>query len=50
MREEKEAVEVTCPRCRRTQIIYLPQEEMPKCEECGKRMVISELLDEGKSY
>lgn len=50
MREESEPVEVKCPKCDHTQIIYLPKEEMPKCPKCNIRMVISELLDEGKSY
>lgn len=50
MRSTKEAIEVICPKCKRTEIIYLPEEEMPKCEHCKIRMVIRELLDEGKSY
>lgn len=50
MRSKKEAIEVICPKCKRTEIIYLPDEEMPKCEHCNIRMVIRELLDEGKSY
>ena len=33
----------------RTEIIYIPIEEMPRCPDCGTRMVIKELLDEGKS-
>jgi ribosomal protein S27E len=50
MREKAEAVEVGCPKCKRTAIVYLPREEIPKCETCHIRMVIRELLDEGKSY
>ena len=50
MRSAKEAIEVICPKCKRTEIIYLPEEEMPKCEQCKIRMVIRELLNEGKSY
>ena len=50
MRNEKEPIEVVCPKCKRTNIIYLPKDEMPKCERCNIRMVIRELLDEGKSY
>ena len=50
MREKAEAVEVRCPKCKRTEIVYLPKEEIPKCETCRIRMVIRELLDEGKSY
>ncbi len=50
MRDKTEAVEVVCPRCKRTEIRYLPQETIPKCPECNLQMVIKELLDEGKSY
>jgi len=50
MREKSEAVEVVCPKCKETRIIYLPKEEVPKCPRCRVRMVIRELLDEGKSY
>lgn len=49
-RGKMEPVEVKCPRCRYTEIIYLPRQEIPSCPECGTRMFISELLDEGKSY
>ncbi|WP_198018175.1 hypothetical protein [Hippea jasoniae] len=45
-----EAVEVKCPKCGYTMIIYMPKEEIPKCPQCGTQMVISELLDEGKYY
>jgi ribosomal protein S27E len=50
MREKKEPIEVVCRKCGHTEIIYLPKEEIPKCPKCDRRMVISELLDEGKSY
>ena len=30
--------------------VYLPLDDLPLCPECGTRMVIQELLDEGKSY
>ena len=50
MREKAEAVQVKCPRCNHTQIVYIPKEEIPKCPECGTQMVLCELLDEGKSY
>jgi ribosomal protein S27E len=50
MKEKIEAIEVKCPKCGRKQIIYIPKEDIPKCPECKVRMVISELLDEGKSY
>ncbi len=46
----KEPVEVICPRCRYTEIIYLPVDDLPLCPKCNIRMSISELLDEGKSY
>ena len=50
MKEKIEAIEVKCPKCGRTQIVYLPEEEIPKCPDCGTQMLINELLDEGKSY
>lgn len=49
-RGRREPVEVRCPRCRYTEIIYLPKEEIPRCPQCNIQMSISELLDEGKSY
>jgi DNA-directed RNA polymerase subunit RPC12/RpoP len=49
MGEKKEAIEVICPRCRRTEIMNLPDEEMPRCPDCRVRMVFRELLKEGKS-
>jgi len=49
-RGRREPVQVVCPRCRRTSIIYLPCEDLPKCPDCNIRVVIQELLDEGKSY
>ena len=50
MRNQAEAVEIVCPRCKRTEIRYLPKESIPKCPDCKLQMVIRELLDEGKSY
>lgn len=51
MKPKKQAAEVICPRCHRTEIVYLPIDEMPKCPDCGDiRMVFRELLTEGKSY
>jgi ribosomal protein S27E len=44
------AVEVICPRCRHTEIVYFPVDDLPMCPYCKIRMSISELLDEGKSY
>ena len=49
-RGKKEPIQVICPKCRYTEIIYLPVDDLPLCRECGARMVIQELLDEGKSY
>ena len=48
-RDKVEPVQIECPKCRHTEIIYIPIEEMPLCPKCGIRMVIRELLDEGKS-
>lgn len=53
MRGENEPVQLVCPKCRNTIIVMLPIEDLPRCEnpECeGCRMIIDELLDEGKSY
>jgi ribosomal protein S27E len=44
------AVELICLKCRRTQILYIPTEEIPKCPDCNVRMTIREVLREGKSY
>ena len=49
-KERSEAVEIKCPRCNRTEILYLPKEDVPKCPRCRVGMVIKELLKEGKSY
>ena len=52
-RGEKEPVQVRCPQCGSRSIVYLPVDDLPRCSnpECsGARMVIEELLDEGKSY
>ena len=50
MRDKDEPIEIKCPKCGHTQIIYLPDEHVPRCPTCDIQMVISELLDEGKSY
>ena len=47
---EGAAVELICLKCRRTEIIYVPAEEIPKCPDCNVRMTINEVLREGKSY
>lgn len=46
--KKREALEVKCPKCGRSQIIYIPDEDIPKCPDDGTKMVIKELLDEGK--
>jgi ribosomal protein S27E len=45
-----DAIEVYCPRCEHTEIIYVPEEDIPKCPKCRKQMVFKEILKEGKSY
>ena len=50
MRDKLEAIEIECPKCNNTQIVYIPKEEIPKCPKCQVQMVIRELLDEGKAY
>jgi ribosomal protein S27E len=49
-KREGSAVEVICLKCRRTEILYVPAEEVPKCPNCNIRMTINEVLKEGKSY
>lgn len=51
--EKTEPAQLRCPKCGHTEIVYLPIESMPLCpnEKCkGVRMIVEELLDEGKSY
>ena len=50
MRDKREAVQVKCPKCKLTQIIYIPEESLPDCPDCKIQMNIEELLGEGKSY
>ena len=50
MRKKMEAIEVVCPKCKRTEIVYLPDEDIPRCQNCNIQMIIQELLDEEKSY
>ena len=50
MRDKAEAIQVKCPICDHTEIIYIPKEEIPRCPNDNVQMVICELLDEGKSY
>ena len=49
-RGKKEPIQVKCPRCRFTKIIYIPEQEIPRCPDCDTPMIIEELLAEGKSY
>ena len=49
-RGKREPVEVICAKCRYTNIVYLPIDDLPLCPRCKTRMSIWELLDEGKSY
>ncbi len=50
MRDKKNPVQIKCPKCKRTQIVYIPEEDIPDCPDCKVQMNIEELLDEGKSY
>lgn len=50
MEQETLPIEVSCPKCKHTEIIYLQKEDMPKCPKCKIRMIIREVLREGKSY
>jgi hypothetical protein len=50
MDQETLPIEVLCPKCKLTEIIYLQKEDMPKCPKCKIRMGIREVLREGKSY
>ncbi|MFO7817966.1 MAG: hypothetical protein ACQES5_09600 [Thermodesulfobacteriota bacterium] len=47
-RYKVEAVEFVCPVCKRSQIVYLPDEPIPECPVCKKKMVMKEVLTEGK--
>ncbi len=47
-RYKREAIEVSCPICGQNQIVYLPEEEIPSCPNCRKKMIIKEILTEGK--
>jgi ribosomal protein S27E len=49
-RGRQNSVQVVCPKCGHTEIIYIPEEDIPKCPQCRKQMVFGELLEEGKSY
>ncbi|GAB1410681.1 hypothetical protein MASR1M90_18350 [Desulfovibrionales bacterium] len=47
-RYKREFVEVTCPRCKQTKIVCVPEEPIPACEYCKVQMIIKEILTEGK--
>lgn len=47
-RYKREPVEIVCPICKQSKIIYLPEEEIPKCPNCKVLMIIKEVLVEGK--
>jgi len=47
--EKLTMVEVKCPRCDHTEIVYIPKEEIPKCPIHREEMIIKEILEEGKS-
>lgn len=47
-RYKRVAVEVHCPVHKISRVIYQPDEEMPVCPKCGKKMIIKEVLTEGK--
>lgn len=47
--EETTMVEVKCPLCDHTEIVYVPNEDMPKCPIHNCTMNIHEVLEEGKS-
>jgi hypothetical protein len=49
-RGEMEPAQLIWARCRHTEIVYLPLEDLPKCLGCGAQLILEELLDEGKSY
>ena len=50
VREQLSGRQIECPKCKKTQIVYIPKEEIPKYPKCRVQMVIRELLDEGKAY
>lgn len=47
-RYKREFIEVACPKCKQTRIVCLPEEDIPICERCKVRMIIKEVLTEGK--
>lgn len=49
-KEKAQAVEVICPKCKHTEIVYIPTEPVPECPKCKIPMTVKEILTEGKSY
>jgi hypothetical protein len=45
-----EPVEVICPQYRRTEIVYLDKEKMPECPKYGVKMVLHDILKNGKMH
>lgn len=43
-------VDVICPKCRYTEIADVQSEQIPRRHQSDTRMVLRELLKEGKSY
>ncbi len=43
-----EPIEAICLHCGTTKIFFLGREPLPRCDECGREMVIREILIEGK--
>lgn len=43
-----ESIEAVCLKCDTRKIFYLDKEPMPTCDQCGREMVIREVLREGK--
>jgi acetyl-CoA carboxylase beta subunit len=42
MRDKKQPVQIKCPKCKRTQIVYIPEEDIPDCPDCRVQMNIEE--------
>ena len=40
MQESIEPVEIVCPKCQRTEIVYLPKESIPNCEQYDVPMML----------
>jgi ribosomal protein L37AE/L43A len=50
LKDKLQMAEIKCPKCHRKEIIILGKENIPKCQDCGTQMILSEILEEGKSY